>query len=64
MMLDGLPVRPRNILMWGSLPIKEKYVQVYADYKINLLKDGNPSNPNTDTAVLGLVYESLLKLAD
>ncbi|WP_233618867.1 porin, partial [Salmonella enterica] len=27
-------------------------------YKINLLKDGNPSNPNTDnTVALGLVYE-------
>ncbi|WP_348251623.1 porin, partial [Salmonella enterica] len=33
-------------------------MSAYVDYKINLLKEGIPSNPNRDnTVALGLVYE-------
>lgn len=42
----------------GSYYYFNKNMSAYVDYKINLLKDGNPSNPNTDnTVALGLVYE-------
>ncbi|ECQ7795371.1 phosphoporin PhoE, partial [Salmonella enterica subsp. arizonae] len=35
-----------------------KNMSAYVEYKINMLKDGNPSNSNTDnTVALGLVYE-------
>ncbi|EGL9608931.1 porin [Salmonella enterica] len=42
----------------GSYYYFNKNMSAYVDYKINLLKDGNPSNPDTDnTVALGLVYE-------
>ncbi|MEA7585996.1 porin, partial [Salmonella enterica subsp. enterica serovar Anatum] len=35
----------------GSYYYFNKNMSAYVDYKINLLKDGNPSNPNTDNTV-------------
>ncbi|ELM4371017.1 DUF4765 family protein [Salmonella enterica] len=62
---NGIQLRLIKLAIHKQLDWVEKHynhfnknMSAYVEYKINMLKDGNPSNSNTDnTVALGLVYE-------